>query len=71
VQALAVLLTRLPGLSRVAVEAHCDGRYVRATLAVEAYDLSDAVERAGAYLRSCAVDAGLGLLILVAARCAR
>ena len=65
---MAELLSRIPGLDRVEVRPHGDGRFVRATLSVRAHDLNDAVESAAADLRSCALAAGVGPLVLVSAR---
>ncbi len=67
-RALAGLLARIPGVEVVAVRPHCGGRLVLASLAVDAPDLSIAIERAVAFLRSSAVAAGIGQLILVAER---
>lgn len=67
-QALAGLLARIPGVEVVAVRPHCGGRFVLAILAVDAPDLSDALERAVVFLRSSAAAAGIGQLILVAER---
>lgn len=66
--AVVELLRRLPGVGAVAVRPHCKGRFLLASLAVEARDLADAVDKSCAFLQSCAVDAGVGPLILVAAR---
>ncbi len=67
-KALAGLLAHIPGVEVVAVRPHCGGRFVLASLAVDAPDLSNAMERAVAFLRSSAVAAGLGQLVLVAER---
>lgn len=69
-RALAELLARVPGLEVVAIRPHCEGRFVLVRLRVPEHDLADAVDRATAYLRSGATTAGIGPLILVAARCA-
>lgn len=69
-RALAELLARVPGLDVLAIQPHCDGRFVLARVRVDASDLSSAMDRATAFLRSGAMDAGIGPLILVAARCA-
>jgi hypothetical protein len=67
-RAVTDLLARIPGVDVVAVRPHCRNRFVLASLTVEARDLSDAVDRAVAYLRSSAVAAGIGPLILVGSR---
>jgi hypothetical protein len=69
--ALAARLAQIPGVTGVAAEPHCGRRFVLVHLTLDAYDVSDAVDRACAYLHSCAVDAGLGRVVLVAARCPR
>jgi hypothetical protein len=66
---LAALMARIPGVDRVSVVPHCAGRYVLVSLTVQAVGLPDAVDRACAFLHSCAVDAGLSPVVLVAARC--
>jgi hypothetical protein len=66
--ALAGLLARMPGVGVTAIVPHGQGRFVMASLAVGASDLPDAMARAAASLRSSAVAAGLGPLILVGAR---
>ena len=68
-RAVARLLARVPGVSSAAVRPHCNSRFLLASLIVEARDAADAVDRSTAYLRSCAAAAGVGPLILVAARC--
>ncbi len=70
-QLLAGLLTGVPGVDLVAVRPHCAGRFVLTTVALEAHDLEDAVDRAAAALRGGALAAGVGPLILVAARSPR
>lgn len=65
---VASLLAGLAGVRAVTVRPHCGGRFVLVTLTLEARDSADAIDRAAAYLRACAVDAGVGPLILVAAR---
>ncbi len=67
-RALAGLLAHIPGVQVVAVRPHCGGRFVLASLAVDAPDLSNAIERAVAFLRSSAAAAGIDQLILVAER---
>jgi hypothetical protein len=67
-RAVADLLVRVPGVGAAAVRPHCRGRFLLAHLAVEATSLDAAVDRSVAVLRSCAAGAGLGPLILVAAR---
>jgi hypothetical protein len=67
-RAVAELLARAPGVGAAAVRPHCGGRFLLAHVAVEATSLSDAVARSVVHLRSCAGDAGVGPLILVAAR---
>jgi len=66
--AVASLLSHIHGVERVTVRPHCGGRFVRAMLTVDAHDFTDAVDRAAAFLRSSAAAAGVGPLILVAAR---
>jgi hypothetical protein len=66
--ALTRLLAHVHGVGLVSVRPHCAGRLVLVRLAVEALDLHDAVDRASAFLHSCAVDAGLSPIVLVAAR---
>ena len=66
--ALADILAHVGGMRVVAVRPHCGGRFVLASLAVEARDVADAVDRSAAFLRSSAMAAGIGPLILVAAR---
>ena len=68
VEALTGLLARIPGVEVVAVRPHCGDRFVLVSLAVEAPNSSDAVDRAVAALRGSAAAAGVGPLILVAAR---
>jgi len=67
-RAVADRLARFPGVGAAGARPHCGGRFLLAHLAVEATSLSDAVDRSVAILRSCALDAGVGPLILVAAR---
>src|SRR2546423_1498076 len=67
-RALADLMAAIRGLDVLAVRPHCEGRFVLASLAIEAPSLADAVERAIASLRRSAVLAGIGPLILVGAR---
>ncbi|TMC08766.1 MAG: hypothetical protein E6J41_12310 [Chloroflexi bacterium] len=67
-EAVARPLAWVPGVGAVAVRPHCGGRFLLVDLTVEARDLTDAVDRAAASLRRCAMDAGLGPLVLVAAR---
>lgn len=66
-ESLAELLTRIPGLRKVAVRPCCDGSFVQVDLAVDASDLTNAIDRAAACLRRCAMTAGLGRVVLVAA----
>jgi hypothetical protein len=61
-------LVGTPGVAAAAVRPHCRGRFLLAHLVVEATSPSDAVDRSVAALRAAAADAGLGTLILVAAR---
>jgi hypothetical protein len=68
-RAVADLLARVPGVTAAAVKPHCEGRFLLAVLSVEAHDLEGAIERAAGYLRSSAVAAGMGPLVLVGARC--
>ena len=67
-EALAGRLARIPGVEVAAVRPHCGDRFVLVSLAVQARTASDAVDRAVAVLRSCAAAAGVGPLVLVAAR---
>jgi hypothetical protein len=68
-QAVADVLARVRGVTAAAVRPHCQGRFLLATVSVEARDLADAIDRAAAFLRSSATAAGLGPPILVGARC--
>jgi hypothetical protein len=65
---IAHLLAQALGVRDVAVRPHCGGCFVRARMAVEAHDLTDAVDRAAALLRSSAAATDAGPLVLVAAR---
>jgi hypothetical protein len=67
--AVADLLAHVPGVTAASVEPHCEGRFLLAILSVEAHDLAGAIDRAAAFLRSSAADAGVGPLVLVGARC--
>ena len=67
-RAVADRMARIPSVRSASVRPHCQGRFVLADLVIEAGDLSDALDRAAVFLRSCATDAGAGPLILVAAR---
>jgi hypothetical protein len=67
-RAVADRLARVPGVAGAAVRPHCGGRFLLAHLVVEAASLADAVDRSAESLRGCALDAGVGPLILVAAR---
>lgn len=67
VRSLAELINRVPGLSEVSVRPGCGGAFVRAELTVDASNLADAIDRAAAYLRSYALAARLGRVVLVAA----
>jgi hypothetical protein len=67
-RAVADRLARLPGVGAASARPHCGGRFLLAHLALEANGMADAVDRSVAYLRTCAFDAGVGPLILVAAR---
>lgn len=69
--AVAGLLARTHGVDRVSARPHCAGRFVLVRLTVEALDLHDAVDRACASLHSSALAAGLGPMVLVAARTVR
>ncbi len=71
VQALVHLLARMPAVTDAAAEPHCEGRFVHCYITVEAGDLAEAIDRAAASLRSCAIDAGLGSMILVSVKQAR
>jgi hypothetical protein len=68
-RAVADRLARIPGVGAAAVRPHCGGRFLLAHVVVEATSMADAVDRSVAFLRGCAADAGVGPLILVAARC--
>ena len=65
---VAELLVHMPGIGAAVVRPHCQGRFLYASLVVEARDLQDAVDRGAVLLRDCATAAGVGPLILVAAR---
>lgn len=69
--ALAGLLARTHGVDDVTARPHCGGRFVLVRLTVDAPDLHDAVDRACASLHSSALAAGLGPMVLVAARTVR
>ncbi len=71
VQALVHLLTRMPTVKDAAAERHCEGRFVHCHIAVEARDFASAIDRAAVYLRSCAIAAGLGSVVLVSVGHAR
>ena len=66
--ALASLLARIPGVDQVSAQPHCGGQFVLVRLTVEAAGPRDAVDRACAFLHSCALDAGMSPVVLVAAR---
>ncbi len=68
VQGLVHLLARMPAVTHAAAEPHCEGRFMHCYIAVEAGDLADAIDRAAASLRRCAIDAGLGSVVLVSVK---
>jgi len=70
-RALAELIARIHGVELASAEPHREGRFVLVRLTVTAADMTDAVDRACAFLHSSAVAAGLSPLVLVAARLAR
>ena len=67
-EALAGRLARIHDVEVVAVRPHCGDRFILVSLTVQAGNPSDAVDRAVAVLRSSAAAAGVGPLVLVAAR---
>jgi hypothetical protein len=68
---LSTLLARIPGVDQVDARPHGQCRFALVRLTVDAIDLSDASERACAYVHSCAAEAGMSPLTLVGVRCAR
>jgi hypothetical protein len=67
-RALIVLLNEAEGISLVRAEVHGPANLVRISLTVDAHDRHDALGRASALVRDRASTAGLGPVILVAAR---
>jgi hypothetical protein len=62
------LLARIPDVEVLDVRPHCDGRFVLARFAVPAEDIDEAMDRSADFLRSSAVGAGIGPVVLVASR---
>ena len=67
---LVRLVMRTRGVDQAAASTHCGGCHLRVGVTLAAPDLPTAVERAALLLRSCALDAGLGPVILVSVRVA-
>jgi hypothetical protein len=65
---LAELLAKMPDVEVLDVRPHCDGRFVLARFAVPAEDIDDAMDRSADFLRSSAIRAGIGPVVLVASR---
>jgi len=64
------LVAQSRGVREASAWTHGGGRHVRAGIALRAADLPTAVERAASVAQRCALDAGLGAVVVVAVRVA-